>query len=452
MSRRHFQVFMEGKPLSITPYGNTMGIAALPAAGAFSRGWNLIGVVDAEYTLVYQFEVVLMAGVVENVWHQGVIDDAVGMTFGEIDGMWSNKNNRLRLFCKFAVQTQFEFNDAMLKSFDLLSRVVLTMWESYVKRTNCERMPNQDRYSEDKRIKFMEMVKGPEDESQDMPILQPIAKVKGGFADVAGFDELKHRLSDEVIWPLKNKAKAAKYRITPPSGMLLYGPAGCGKTFFAQKFAEETGFSFKLIVPSNIGGMIIHETQIKVAELFAEAQRDAPCIICFDEIDAIVPRRTSTPGLEYQNTEVNEFLAQMNNCGEKGIFIIGTTNNKDLIDPAALRTGRLDYHVEIPKPDRIQRVELFRVCLQNRPMKSYIDFESLAMSTDGFTASDIAFVVNKAALAAAKADLLISTDIVSRCISEVQTGRMNNADETDKEEKSESVDCQFPIAKKEIVS
>ena len=452
MNRQILQAFTEGKPLSITPYGNTMGIAALPAAGAFSRGWNLIGVVDAEYTLVYQFEVVLMAGVVENVWHQGVIDDAVGMTFGEIDGMWSNKNNRLSLFCKFAVQTQFEFNDAMLKSFDLLSRVVLTMWESYVKRTNCERMPNQDRYSEDKRIKFMEMVKGPEDESQDMPILQPIAKVKGGFADVAGFDELKHRLSDEVIWPLKNKAKAAKYRITPPSGMLLYGPAGCGKTFFAQKFAEETGFSFKLIVPSDIGGMIIHETQKKVAELFEEAQREAPCIICFDEIDAMVPRRTSTPGLEYQNTEVNEFLAQMNNCGEKGIFIIGTTNNKDLIDPAVLRTGRLDYHVEIPKPDRIQRVELFRVCLQNRPMESDIDFESLAMSTDGFTASDIAFVVNKAALAAAKADLLISTDIVSRCISEVQTGRMNNADETDKEEKSESVDCQFPIAKKEIVS
>ena len=452
MNRQILQAFTEGKPLSITPYGNTMGIAALPAAGAFSRGWNLIGVVDAEYTLVYQFEVVLMAGVVENVWHQGVIDDAVGMTFGEIDGMWSNKNNRLRLFCKFAVQTQFEFNDAMLKSFDLLSRVVLTMWESYVKRTNCERMPNQDRYSEDKRIKFMEMVKGPEDESQDMPILQPIAKVKGGFADVAGFDELKHRLSDEVIWPLKNKAKAAKYRITPPSGMLLYGPAGCGKTFFAQKFAEETGFSFKLILPSDIGGMIIHETQKKVAELFEEAQREAPCIICFDEIDAMVPRRTSTPGLEYQNTEVNEFLAQMNNCGEKGIFIIGTTNNKDLIDPAVLRTGRLDYHVEIPKPDRIQRVELFRVCLQNRPMESDIDFESLAMSTDGFTASDIAFVVNKAALAAAKADLLISTDIVSRCISEVQTGRMNNADETDKEEKSESVDCQFPIGKKEFVS
>ena len=95
---------------------------------------------------------------------------------------------------------------------------------------------------------------------------------------------------------------------------------------------------------------------------------------------------------------------------------------------------------------------MFRVCLQNRPMESYIDFVSLAMSTDGFTASDIAFAVNKAALAAAKADLLISTDIVSRCISEVKTGRMNNADETDKEEKSESVDWQFQYAKNVIVS
>ena len=443
---------MEGKPLSITQSGNTIGIAALPAAGAFSRGWNLIGISGKEYTLVYQYEAVFMARDVESIWHRGVIDYAVGMTFGEIDGMWRNKNNRLRLYCRFISQTQEGFNDALIMSFDRLSKSVLSMWENYVNRTNCERMPNQGSYSEDKRIKFMEMVKGSEDESQDMPILQPIAKVKGGFADVAGFDELKHRLSDEVIWPLKNKAKAAKYRITPPSGMLLYGPAGCGKTFFAQKFAEETGFSFKLIVPSDIGGMIIHETQKKVAALFEEAQREVPCIICFDEIDAMVPRRTSAPGLEYQNTEVNEFLAQMNNCGEKGIFIIGTTNNKDLIDPAALRTGRLDYHVEIPKPDRIQRAELFRVCLQNRPMESDIDLESLAMSTDGFTASDIAFVVNKAALSAAKADLLISTDIVSKCISEVQTCRINNVYETDKEEKTEYVDCQFPIAKKVIVS
>lgn len=342
MNRQILESFTEGKPLSITPYGKTMGIAALPAVGAFSRGWNLVGVSDVAYTLVYQFETVLMAADVDVIWHQGEINSAVGMTFGEIDGMWSNKNNRLRVFCKFATQSQERFNDALIKSFEMLSGAVLSIWEAYVQQKKHRGMYDKDRYSADKRNMLMEMVKGPDfvedlpmfDDDEialDPPFFSPEAEKKRGFAEVAGLDELKQKLSDEVIWPLKNKAKAARYRIVPPSGMLLYGPPGCGKTFFAQKFAEETGFAFKLICPSDIGGMIIHQTQMKVAELFEEAQRMAPCIICFDEIDAMVPRRTSTPGMEYVNTEVNEFLAQMNNCGEKGIFIIGTTNNKDLV-------------------------------------------------------------------------------------------------------------------------
>ena len=150
----------------------------------------------------------------------------------------------------------------------------------------------------------------------------------------------------------------------------------------------------------------------------------APCIICFDEIDAMVPRRTPTPGAEYQNTEVNEFLVQMNNCGDKGIFIIGTTNNRDLIDPAALRTGRLDYQVEIPFPDKLQREQLFRVCLYDRPVEADIDLGIMAETSGGLTASDIAFVVNRAALAAARKDTPISESLLmssirscDRCVS-----------------------------------
>ena len=433
MNRQILESFTEGKSLSITPYGRTVAIAALPAAGAFSRGWNLVWSSDIEYTLVYHFESTLMAGDVEEFWRRGEIPASVGKTFGEIDGMWSNKKNRLRIFCRFTAQTQGDFNEALIRSFEMLSGAVLGIWELYAQGVGYMRIPNKDRYSEEKRAKFMEMVKGP-DFMEDLPMfdedgealelsfLPPVAR--RGFAEVAGMDELKCKLADEVIWPLKNRAKAAKYRITPPNGMLLYGPPGCGKTFFAEKLAEEAGFSFKMVVPSEIGGMIIHETQKKVAELFEEARRMAPCIICFDEIDAMVPRRTSTPGAEYQNTEVNEFLVQMNNCGDKGIFIIGTTNNRDLIDPAALRTGRLDYQVEIPFPDKLQREQLFRVCLYDRPVEADIDLGMMAETSGGLTASDIAFVVNRAALAAARKDTPISESLLmssirscDRCVS-----------------------------------
>lgn len=448
--------------MSITPYGRTVAIAALPTAGAFSRGWNLVGSSDIEYTLVYHFESTLMAEEVEEIWRRREISTSVGMTFGEIDGMWSNKKNRLRIFCRFTAQTQGEFNEALIRSFEMLSGAVLSIWEIYVQGVGYRRIPNQDRYSEDKRTKFMEMVKGP-DFMEDLPMfdedgealelsfLPPVAR--RGFAEVAGMDELKHKLADEVIWPLKNRAKAAKYRITPPNGMLLYGPPGCGKTFFAEKLAEETGFSFKMVAPSEIGGMIIHETQKKVAELFEEARRMAPCIICFDEIDAMVPRRTSTPGVEYQNTEVNEFLVQMNNCGEKGIFIIGTTNNRDLVDPAALRTGRLDYQVEIPFPDKQQREQLFSVCLNDRPVEAGIDLGLLAETSVGLTASDIAFVVNRAALAAARSDVRISSKILTEALSHVRSERAPQCDKSsERGGEHDQVDECFQIPKKVIVS
>ena len=464
MNRQILESFTEGKSLSITPYGRTVAIAALPAAGAFSRGWNLVWSSDIEYTLVYHFESTLMAGDVEEFWRRGEIPASVGKTFGEIDGMWSNKKNRLRIFCRFTAQTQGEFNEALIRSFEMLSGAVLGIWELYAQGVGYMRIPNKDRYSEDKRAKFMEMVKGP-DFMEDLPMfdedgealelsfLPPVAEQRRGFAEVAGMDELKCKLADEVIWPLKNRAKAAKYRITPPNGMLLYSPPGCGKTFFAEKLAEEAGFSFKMVVPSEIGGMIIHETQKKVAELFEEARRMAPCIICFDEIDAMVPRRTSTPGAEYQNTEVNEFLVQMNNCGDKGIFIIGTTNNRVLIDPAALRTGRLDYQVEIPFPDKLQREQLFSVCLYDRPVEADIDLGIMAETSGGLTASDIAFVVNRAALAAARSDVKISSKILTEALAQVCYERTPQCDTPSEQgEEHDLVDVRIQIPKKTIVS
>ena len=225
----------------------------------------------------------------------------------------------------------------------------------------------------------------------------------GGFADVAGMETLKEDLTRRVIWILKDKEKAEKYRLSPPNGMILYGPPGCGKTFFAQKFGEEAGFNFSMVNGSDLGSIYIHGTQGKIAELFKQARAHAPSILCFDEFDAFVPARGSA-GADHKADEVNEFLSQLNNCSKDGVFVIGTTNRLDMIDPAVLRKGRMDLHVEIPAPDQPTRKKIFEIHLKGRPLSADIDTEELSEKTDHYASSDIAFIVNEAAMMAALAD------------------------------------------------
>ena len=225
----------------------------------------------------------------------------------------------------------------------------------------------------------------------------------GGFADIAGMDELKDELLKRVIWVLKDREKAEKYRLTPPNGMILYGPPGCGKTFFAEKFAEESNFNFTIVSGSDLGSSYIHGTQGKIAALFEKAQQNAPSIICFDEFDSFVPSRSSMAA-EHRPEEINEFLSQLNNCSKKGIFVIGTTNRIDMIDPAVLRRGRMDLHIEIPAPDAKTREAIFKIHLKGRPVGDDIDYSELAELTDNYASSDIAFIVNESAMMAALAD------------------------------------------------
>lgn len=228
----------------------------------------------------------------------------------------------------------------------------------------------------------------------------------GGFADIAGMEQLKEDLKRRVIWVLKDREKAEKYRLTPPNGMILYGPPGCGKTFFAEKFAEESNFNFTIVNGSDLGSSYLHGTQGKIAALFEKAQKNAPSIICFDEFDSFVPSR-STMAAEHRPEEINEFLSQLNNCSKKGIFVIGTTNRIDMIDPAVLRRGRMDLHIEIPAPDAATREEIFKIHLKDRPVSEDINYKELAELTDNYASSDIAFIVNESAMMAALADIPI---------------------------------------------
>lgn len=238
-----------------------------------------------------------------------------------------------------------------------------------------------------------------------------------GFADIAGMNDLKNLLKQKVIFILKDKERAAKYKLTPPNGMLLYGPPGCGKSFFAEKFAEEAGFNFILVKASDLGSIFIHGTQGKIADLFKKAEANAPTILCFDEFDAFVPDRSGA-GNDHQAGEVNEFLTQLNNCSKRGIFVIATSNRPDKIDPAVLRTGRIDRQIYVPLPDAEARREMFKLHLDGRPCDE-IDAEKLATLTDGYIASDIAYIVNDTAMGAAFSDKSITQQMLEDTINSI---------------------------------
>jgi transitional endoplasmic reticulum ATPase len=236
-------------------------------------------------------------------------------------------------------------------------------------------------------------------------------RIGGGFSDVAGMESVKRMLYKDVMFVMQNKEKAAKYRLKAPNGALFYGPPGCGKTFIAEKFAEESHLNFMMVKASDLGSIYIHGTQGKIAELFEEAAKKAPTVICFDELDGMVPDR-STIHNEGASGEVNEFLSQLNNCSERGIFVIGTSNRPEKIDPAILRTGRMDKMVYIPMPDVEARKELFKIHLADRYCDESLDLDELAKQSDGYVASDISYMVNASALEAAMADVPISQELV----------------------------------------
>ncbi len=221
-----------------------------------------------------------------------------------------------------------------------------------------------------------------------------------GFDQIAGMDDLKELLYHDVILPLQEKELYAQYRLSIPNGMLLYGPPGCGKTFIAEKFAEEVGFSFFSIKPSDVASTYIHGTQEKIKELFEKARKNAPSLIFIDEVDALMPSRDGD--LQHNvSSEVNEFLAQMTGCGKDDVFLIAATNRPDKIDSAILRTGRLDKLFYLAPPDRVARKKMFTLHLTGRPLED-VNPEKLAETTENYVSSDITFLVDEAARQALK--------------------------------------------------
>lgn len=238
-------------------------------------------------------------------------------------------------------------------------------------------------------------------QSSNTPTDQKTVHKGNGFADVAGMDELKKMLYESVLYVLRDTERAKRYKLNIPNGMLLYGPPGCGKTFIAERFAEEAGYNYRFVKSSDLASTYIHGTQEKIGLLFEEARSMAPTVLCFDEFDALASKRTEHHNANLSG-EVNELLSQLNNCGKDRVFVIATTNQPDLIDPALLRRGRFDHIVYVPMPDNSAREGLFQIHLSNRPCSDNIDYTRLAALSTDYIASEIAFVCDQAALEASR--------------------------------------------------
>jgi transitional endoplasmic reticulum ATPase len=249
--------------------------------------------------------------------------------------------------------------------------------------------------------------------SQEKPKskLKEIKKGKG-FSAIAGMQELKDTIQLDVIDALNEKERYAEYGLTIPNGMLLYGPPGCGKTFFAERMAEEIGFNFYQLKPSDIQSKFVNASQENIKNIFDEARENAPSIIFIDELDAVAPNRDNSSVNHMNTSAVNEFLAQMNNCGDDGVFIIGATNRPNSIDPAILRAGRLDKVIYLPPPDFKARELMFKLYLEKRPREIGLDYSVLAKATENYVSSDIKFLCDEASRRALKMKVRISKEIL----------------------------------------
>lgn len=247
------------------------------------------------------------------------------------------------------------------------------------------------------------------------PTLSVTPKKGEGFAAIAGMDELKDILREEVIEPLHNPEEYKRYGVGIPNGMLLYGPPGCGKTFFAKHFAEEVGFNFMCITSAVLKSRYVNATQENIAKMFKEAEEKAPTIIFIDEMNELVPNREDNVH-EMSKSAVNEMLAQMDRTGEKGIFIIGATNYPHMIDPAILRAGRLDKKYYVGVPDKKARKALFELYLKNRPYDFGLDYDELAELTENYVSADIQLIVNDASRVALKHHSKITMTILKDAI------------------------------------
>jgi transitional endoplasmic reticulum ATPase len=246
----------------------------------------------------------------------------------------------------------------------------------------------------------------------------------GGLADV------KEELAEAIEWPLKHADLFSQADVIPPKGLLLYGPPGTGKTMIAKAVATTSESNFISVRGPELISKWVGESEKGVREVFRKARQASPCVVFFDELDAIAPRRGRSDGGDGHVTErvISQMLTELDGLEDlKSVVVIGATNRPDIIDEALLRPGRFDRILEIPVPNKEARKQILEIHLNRKPIDSTVNIEKLVELTDGYTGADIAAMVNAAAMSAIKEHISVAGK------KKVSRGNEQRSDEKEKQ-------------------
>jgi transitional endoplasmic reticulum ATPase len=230
------------------------------------------------------------------------------------------------------------------------------------------------------------------------------------WEDIGGLSDIKGELAEVVEWPLRYPDLFSEGDVKPPKGLLLYGHPGTGKTLIAKAVATTSESNFISIKGPELLSKWVGESEKGVREVFRKARQAAPCIVFFDEIDSIAPRRNTSSATDSHVTErmVSQLLTEIDGLEDlKGVVIIGATNRPDIIDEALLRPGRFDRIIDVPLPDKDARRQILLIHTKKKPLDSTWDINKVIELTEGYTGADLEALVNAAAIAAIKEHIFL---------------------------------------------
>ncbi len=253
--------------------------------------------------------------------------------------------------------------------------------------------------------------------------------------DIGGLEEATQQLREVIEWPLKYPELFNHLNSKPPNGILLFGPPGTGKTLLAKALAHESEVNFISVKGPEFLSKWVGESEKAVRETFRKARAAAPCIIFFDEIDAIAGMRGRFASSQVTEQVVSQLLTEMDGLeGLKDVILLAATNRPDMLDPALLRSGRFGRHIEIPLPDKEARVEIFKIHLMNKPLASDVDISQMAQELEGYTGADIQAICEEATLLTIRKAVL-NKNITTQDATSLRNVKISNAEFEEASEK-----------------